>query len=1009
MEEPGGLDDTTGEPDRYEIDRELGRGGMAQVLAARDVRLGRPVAIKSLPSHLSRDPQGIARLQREARALAKLSHPNIATIYSLEVTRGGTRLLILERVEGETLASRLRRGPMPLQETLSISGQIASALEAAHERGVIHRDLKPANVMITPKGQVKVLDFGLARITVPETGEDENVAEDLEVTSAGTVLGTVGYMSPEQARGLPADKRTDVFAFGCVLYECLAGSRAFAGNAERATAAILIREPDWAPISDETPPPIRDLLKRCLEKDRGKRLHDMSEARAVIEGVLGIWASHGPDATGGEGASIPPGPGGRGVMTNLPGPLTSFVGRTRELGEAAAFLESGRLLTFTGGGGSGKTRLAVHLGHHVLTAYTEGVWFVDLAAVVEPERVPNAVASALGLRERAGEWVVDTLAEHLAERAALLILDNCEHLLQPCNGLVQALLEHCPKIRVLATSREPLHVPGEQVFPVAPLGTRSNAQGSRKARGGEAEPSESARLFFDRAVAVKPDFDRGQPNLGLVEEICSRLEGLPLAVELAAARVRVLSVHEIRTRLRDQLRLLAGAGPSAPARHQTLAATIGWSYDLLAEEERRLFRSLSVFTGGWTLESARELMQDPGDAFDALDRLSRLVDKSLVLAETGEGDQLRFRFLETVRQFAMGRLYDAGEAERMRGRHLEVFLAFAEEAAPKLYVREQAVWFNRLEAEHENLLAALWWCRKVDGGEGKALRLAASIWRFWFGRGHFELGRSLLATILALPGAAGATPARVDALQGAGALAFHQNDFASGIASYRESLELARELGDERRMAFALGGLGNLYMGSGDYAAARSHYVEALALFRQAGDVRGAGLILSNLGRLTELEGDLETAHALFEEGMAVFREVGDIGSLALRLSSLGELSMRLGYRDRARDQLIECLHVMQELGEAHAAAYALERCAIWLEGVGDAAAATRLCGSADALRRRIAAPPSPKEKQDLDAFLLRLQGTLGGARFGDAWSQGRLIPFEKGLDEALRRLEAAA
>ena len=962
---------------RYQFGPELGAGGMGRVFSGVDLRLGRPVAIKTIPQEMASDPQRVARLQRAARALGKLHHPNIAMIYSFEVNRRGERLLILEKVEGETLAARLRHGPLAVGAALRVAMQVASALEAAHQRGVVHLDLKPANVMVTPQGVVKVLDFGLAKIT---TADEEAGSDTADLVLPGATVGTPGYMSPEQVRGLGEDRRSDVFVFGCLLFECLTGSRVYGGSPEHAMESVLRRGPRWDQLPIETPEAVRELLRSCLERDPARRLHDMAVARTVLE-----RASAELDQA--EGITVRPDDQTRRLLLHaLPDPGTTFVGRERELKRAAALLRQGRLVTLTGPGGSGKSRLALALAHEVQLEFPDGAWWIDLASVMDAERVPSAVASALGVRERSGAWILDTLEDYLVKRSVLLVLDCCEHVLGACRGFAEVLLARAPELRIVATSREPLKVPGEHVYLVPPL-------------------AEGTALFLERAAAVRPDLVPGARDRQAIDEICRRLDGLPLAIELAAARVRVLSIQEIREKLPDPLRLLAAGAPSREARHQTLAATIGWSYDLLKPDEQRFFRALAVFTGGWSLEGASEVARDAGDEFEVLDLLSRLVDKSLVLAEPRGGERLRFRMLDTVRQYALERLRAAGEERAARLRHLDHFVGLSRRAMSGLIGPEQGAWLDRLEAEHENFLSALWCCRQIEGGETQALHIVGSLWRFWFGHGHFELGRSVLATELNLSGARAPTRERAEALLGAGALAFHQNDFAAGFVSYEEALGIYRSLEDEAGIAIALGGLGNLRMGQGGLEDARSFYEDALDRFRRAGHRRGEGLMLSNLGRLAIFAGDREQGYELSRQGIEIFREVGDVGALALRLSSLAELSLALERITDARTLLVEGIEVIRELGEPHPAAYALERSAMLLAMLGDPLRAVRLCAAADALRTEIASPRSPKEKEHLDAFLVGVQRELGGKAFGEAWGEGLVIPYARALDEALQAL----
>ena len=964
---------------RFRLGEKLGEGGMSQVVGAIDLRLGRPVAIKTLRQEFASDPQRVARLKREARALGKLHHPNIAMIYSSEVNRRGERYLILERVDGESLADRLKHGPLDVATALRIGAQVASALEAAHQRGIVHRDLKPANVMVTPQGVAKVLDFGLAKIT----HTDDEVSSDT-VDLDGVAVGTPGYMSPEQVRGLAEDRRSDVFGFGCTLYECLAGARAYGGTPKHAMEAALRRDPNWSLLPLDTPEPVRDLLRFCCERDAAKRLHDMAVARDVL-----TRASAELDLAAGRPAPLDEST--RRLVTRvLPDPGTSFVGREREVRDLAALLRKNRLVTLTGAGGSGKSRLALALAQEAQAETKDGVWWIDLASVMDAERVPSAIASGLGVREQGGAWVLDTLEDYLAPRSLTLVLDCCEHVLGACRGFAEVLLPRAPHLRIIATSREPLKAPGEHVYRVPPL-------------------AESVKLFLERVLMVRPDFVPSARERIAIEEICRRLDSLPLAVELAAARVRVLSIAQIREMLLDPLRLLTSGAPSHEARHQTLAATIGWSYDLLEPHEQRFFRALSVFVGGWSLESASEVARDAGDEFEVLDLLSRLVDKSLVVTEPGGGDRLRFRMLDTVRQYALGRLRAAGEERDARLRHLDYFIGLSRRSMAGLVGPDQGAWLDRLEAEHENLLSALWCCGQIEGGAISALRIAGPLWRFWFGHGHFELGRSVLATELNLPGAKAPTRERAEALLGAGALAFHQNDFAAGDAAYEESLAIYRSLGDETGIALSLGGVGNLRMGEGRLEEARANYEDALSRMRRAGHRRGEGLMLSNLGRLALFENDRERGRELSRQGIDIFREVGDVGSLALRLSSLAELSLSLGRTEEARALLLEGIEVVREHGEPHPAAYALERSAALLASHGEPALAARLCGSADALRTQIASPRSPKEKEDLDRFLVGIQRAAGGKAFGEAWSAGLLVPYEQALDEALHAITALA
>lgn len=974
----------------YTIVGELGRGGMGIVYLAHDTRLDRRVAIKVLPAHLDHDAEWVARFTREAKMLASLNHTHIATIYGLEED-GGSRSLILEHVEGETLAARLGRERLPMLVALELCTQIAQALEAAHERGVIHRDLKPGNVMVSKTGQVKVLDFGLAR----HAATDASLSLAPTLPESDAISGTPGYMSPEQALGGAHDKRTDIFSFGCVLFECLSGQRAFGRRTAAETiTAVLNEQPDWSALPPETPARIRQLLDRCLEKNPQRRLRDIGDARIEIEEELGTRHSAATAS-----AARPR------TRHNLPKPLTSFVGRHRELAECRRLLGDTRLLTLTGVGGCGKSRLMLRLADALVAEHPDGIWFLDLAPLSDPMRVPEALVAALGVQEEAGRTLTDTLADHLRDKRTLILLDNCEQMLAAAAEVAATLLQSCAQVRMVATSREAMAVPGEVTYqvPSLPLPDPGGAGGMDMIGS-----SDSVRLFVERAGLVRPGFQLDAQNAPVVAEICRRLDGIPLAIELAAARVKVLATDEIRARLDDMFRLLAGGSRATLPRHQTLRATIQWSYDLLSPPEQELLRNLSVFAGGWTLDAATAVSGGEQDEFEVLDALARLVDKSLVVVvvEGGSTRKSRYRFLETVRQYALEKLNETGQGQAVRDRHLDYFLGLATEARDRLTGPEQPRWLSRLEAEHENLLAAISWCLHAEQGIEPGLRMGEALWRFWNVRGHLTLGREMLDKVLSRDGADRPTQARFSCLRGAAGLALDQGDLGSARSLSEQALALARELGEARTIAQALNGLGMAASNAGDAAAARAFYEQSLAAAREAGDDRSVGVALNNLGDAAMQMRDYASARPLLEESLAIFRRQGGISSQRVALINLAVISTRTGDTVNARKQFLESLQLVRELGSRHIGAQSFEAIVELALAVGEVAHVARLCGAAEAIRQATGANMAPGEQKVHDSIVTAARSDLGDERFAALEAEGRAMSFEAAVDYALVWLE---
>ena len=578
---------------------------------------------------------------------------------------------------------------------------------------------------------------------------------------------------------------------------------------------------------------------------------------------------------------------------NLPGQLTSFVGREHEMGQARAGLTTSRLVTLTGTGGAGKSRLAVQVAADALDDFPDGAWLVELAPLSDPALVPQAVAGVLGLGEEAGRGLSQTLTDALRPKALLLVLDNCEHLVDACARLAESLLRSCPKLRILATSREALDIPGERTLPVSSL---SLSAASLAATPASLAASGAVRLFVERAASARPGFRLDETNAGAIARICADLDGLPLALELAAARVKVLSPEQIAGRLDDRFRLLSGGSRTALPRQQTLRALIDWSYDLLPPPEQTLLRRLSVFSGGWSLDAA-ETVCAGGDVEDweVLDLLSHLVAKSLVIVEPPEDGQVRYRMLQNLRRYGSERLAEAGEADALRGHHLAWHLAFAEDAAPRLTGPDQADWLNRLARDHDNLRAALDTARDAPDGAESELRLAGALWRFWHVRGYLSEGRQRFASALAR--ADEAPPAvRAQALGGAGILAWAQQDYREAESRCEASLALWLGMDNKPKAAAALNTLALVAEYQGDYGQARSRYEMSLEIFEEANDDRpGRRTAWQSLGRWPWRKGMSEKAIELFDRGLALHRSLGDDFGVANTLHNLGEIAYKQG------------------------------------------------------------------------------------------------------------------
>jgi predicted ATPase len=769
--------------------------------------------------------------------------------------------------------------------------------------------------------------------------------------------------------------------------------------------------------------------------------------REQIDGLVSHLQSHLSDRAAPESARpvrpVKP------LRHNLPAQLTSFIGREKEIAEVKRLLNEKRLVTITGPGGTGKTRLSLQVATGLLGTFPNGAWLVELAPVADPALVPQAAATALGVPEQRGRSIQDALTDFLREKDLLLILDNCEHMVDACAALADALLHACPGLKILASSRETLGVAGEVPFrlPSLSLPDTRNLPPTQALLQYEA-----LRLFIERATTALPTFTVSDKNAPTLARICQRLDGIPLAIELAAARVGMLSLEQIAARLDDSFGLLTGGSRTALPRLQTLRALIDWSYNLLSASERTLLRRLSVFMGGWTLEAAEAVGAGSGTEAQVrpeqiLDILTSLVNKSLVMVEHGQDQQPRYRLLETIRQYLLEKLSEAGQAGPIRDQHLDYFLTLAERAEPGMQAAGQKAWFDLLEVEHDNFRTALRWSLESrEGRAGAGLRLADSLWWFWNTRGFIMEGCEWLERTLA--SSASQAPAdlvtRAKALcklgwlktfdetrmeeglalarrlgpagresmalafWGQGMSAFIQADYVRAKSLEEEGLKLFRELGHRWGICETLAYLGIINTALGDYQQALVLLEESLKLARQARDGNEIGFALMNLGQVAMAREDFVKATALFQESLAQYKEIRNYGGLTLVLRDLGIAAIRTGDSQQAASCYREGFALFQELGYSDKSfegdiAIGLEQLAHAAVAYQQPERAARLLGAAEALRESSGpAMLFPVERPGCESSLEALRTQLDEATLAARWAEGRAMTSKQAIAYAL-------
>ncbi len=915
-------------------------------------------ALKVMRPETVRDETLRAMFAQEARAGAAIQSRHVVQVVAAGVDEAsGMPWLAMELLDGEDLGARVARvGALPQDEAWVVLDQLCHALGAAHRarEPVVHRDLKPENVFLARAHMagsallVKLLDLGIAKV-LAQGGS----------SAATLAIGTPLWMAPEQSEpGLAITPRTDVWALGLVAFYMLTGRSYW-----RATNAVaLLREILFAPLPPASerggvPPGFDAWFARSVARDPAQRWPDAVHARDALAELL-------PTTTMAAFSATQPALPRAATPNNLPAPMTSFVGRAHDVEQIEALLggDATRLVTLTGSGGAGKTRLAVEAARRMLPRFADGVWLAELAAVTDPELVAKTVSDAMELREQPDRTPTSVLAGHLQARRALLVLDNCEHLLDACARLADTLLGKCEGLCILAASREPLGIPGETAWRVPSLAER-----------------EATELFAARAAAALPSFEVTPENAPLIAKVCRRLDGIPLAIELAAARVRALPLEKMIGRLDDRFRLLTGGSRTALPRQQTLRALIDWSHELLSPAERVVLRRTSAFEGGFTLEAAEGVCSgDDVPPEEIFDLLSSLVNKSLLSVENAAGE-VRYQALETIRQYAREKLLDAEEAEGVRDRHRAFYAAVVRDATPRIQGAEQVKWLGRLSADHENVRAALEWC---GDDSVERLEMATALCYFWQSVGRLREGRQWMERSIAAAERGSSLHAR--ALFGTGTLAWMQRDDAVALRLLEQSVAVSRALDDRATLTRALTILGHAYAFAGDYAAARAPAEEALALCRDDGDRYGAARALGTLGDLALSVDDPARAEACFREGAELFESVGNAEGIAFLRLGVARVAWKTGDGERARALFADCTQRLLALNHSIGVTVLLLQWIHVAAAAGHAARAVRLAAARDAISAAYGAVGLPALERPLvedDLARARVAGGRGVRR----------------------------
>lgn len=984
---------------------EIGRGGFGVVYRCLQPALDRTVAVKVLTHDLDEDNR--SRFLREQRAMGRLTdHPNIVTVLEIGVTASGHPFIVMPYYPLGSLDSMIHRaGPYTVEQVLRLGVKTAGAVASAHRLGILHRDVKPGNILLSSYGEPALTDFGIAHIT------------DGFETSANAILASPAFASPEVLEGSAPTEVSDVYSLGATLFCALTGHAAF----ERRTGEELV-----AQFIRITSRPIPDLQKHGVPRELAAIIeHAMARdpsgrptgAEAFGEELREIQLRHGLTvddmALPGDDGELPaarPSSGSTssaftpvhtpaliaGSLGNLPLDTTPFVGRRDELATAKTMFDTTRLLTLTGIGGVGKTRLALRVAGEMRDRFAHGVWLVELGELFDPSLVPNVVAESLRLRVRTANPTQE-IVEFLAPRRLMLVLDNCEHMIDASAQFAQAVIRTCPDIMILATSREPLNIAGESVLRVPSL-AMPDTEHEPEMMGTPAYDAIS--LFEGRASAAVPGFALSDENLDIVVQICRHLDGLPLAIELATARLRVMSVDQVLQRLSDRYKLLTRGSRAAPTRQQTLRACIEWSYALCSPLEQRIWAQVSVFSGSFELDAALHICLDELSSDDLLDVISSLVDKSILIRDDVDG-LVRFRMLDTLRLFGREKVIESGEYANLRRRHYNWYRQLALDAETDWISSRQMDWLTRLDLEQSNLREALeFTCLEPSAVESDApLEIAVALFPFWFARNLFSEGRYWLdRAVDSRPARPSAS--RIKAICCNSVLAELQGGLEAGADLIASARAVNADLDDPVSDAYLEHGEGLLALYSGDAPGASSHLESAVRLFSTSDTTRVLVWSQFMLGLSYELRGITAQAITCYEEVLAITEPRGETVYRSYCLWGLGLAQYRQNEINRAARSIDECLQLCRLVGEPLVAAVAVEVLA-WIAGDNrDPERAAVLLGAAESLGSQVGS--SPLLFHELHAYHVECERSTQERLGANAFRARRRRGARLGLDQAI-------